>query len=55
MLLSAGADPNLIVESDEGPPLRPVLAEYIAANESLCPTIVQLLLKFGARVSIIQY
>lgn len=50
MLLLAGADPNLIVESDEGPPLRPVLAEYIAANESPCPAVVQLLLRFGARV-----
>lgn len=50
MLLSSGADPNLVIESDEGPPLRPVLAEYIASNEELCPAVVHLLLRWGARV-----
>uniref|UniRef100_A0A1B6E7D8 SOCS box domain-containing protein n=1 Tax=Clastoptera arizonana TaxID=38151 RepID=A0A1B6E7D8_9HEMI len=50
LLLSSGADPNLIVESDEGPPLRPILPEYISANENPSPAIVKLLLGFGARV-----
>lgn len=50
MLLLAGADPNLVIDSDEGPPLRPVLAEYIASNERPCPAVVCLLLRFGARV-----
>ncbi|XP_075219041.1 ankyrin repeat and SOCS box protein 16-like [Lycorma delicatula] len=50
MLLTAGADPNLVIDSDEGPPLRPVLAEYIASSENPCPAIVHLLLRFGARV-----
>lgn len=51
LLLCAGADPNMVIESDEGPPLRPVLAEYIASNEEPCPAIVHLLLRFGAKVS----
>jgi ankyrin repeat protein len=50
LLLCAGADPNMVIESDEGPPLRPVLAEYIASNEEPCPAIVHLLLRFGAKV-----
>ena len=51
LLLVAGADPNMVIESDEGPPLRPVLAEYIASNEEPCPSIVHLLLRFGAKVT----
>lgn len=51
LLLCAGADPNMVIESDEGTPLRPVLAEYIASNEEPCPAIVHLLLRFGAKVS----
>lgn len=51
MLLNAGADPNLIVDSHDGPPLRPVLPEYISTNESPQPSIVKLLLRHGARVS----
>jgi hypothetical protein len=51
LLLCAGADPNMVIESDEGPPLRPVLAEYIASNEDPRPDIVHLLLRFGAKVS----
>jgi hypothetical protein len=43
----------MVIESDEGPPLRPVLAEYIASNEEPCPAIVHLLLRFGAKVSCI--
>ncbi|XP_052123283.1 ankyrin-2-like [Frankliniella occidentalis] len=50
-LLEAGADPNVLVESDEGPPLRPVLAEYLASNEAQpCPVVVSMLLRYGAKV-----
>lgn len=51
LLLTAGADPNLVIDSDEGPPLRPVLAEYIASIEQPSPVVVKLLLRFGAKVS----
>lgn len=50
LLLTSGADPNLIVDSDDGPPLRPVLPEYLAANEKPCPNIIKMLLKYGAKV-----
>lgn len=50
LLLEAGADPNLVVESDEGPPLRPVLAEYLANNEKPSHRIVSLLIRHGAKV-----
>lgn len=50
MLLVAGADPNLVIDSDEGPPLRPVLSEYMASNEKPCPHVVSLLLRYGAKV-----
>lgn len=50
-VLQAGADPNVLVESDEGPPLRPVLAEYLASNEAQpCAVVVGLLLRYGAKV-----
>lgn len=54
LLLSAGANPNLVIESDEGPPLRPVLAEYIASNDQPSPVVVKLLLRFGAKVILSQ-
>lgn len=50
LLLSAGANPNLVIDSDEGPPLRPVLAEYVGSNDQPSPLIVKLLLRFGAKV-----
>ncbi|XP_073989183.1 ankyrin repeat and SOCS box protein 16-like [Rhodnius prolixus] len=50
MLLSAGADPNMIVDSDDGPPLRPVLPEYVAGNEEPCIQVVKLLMQFGAKI-----
>lgn len=50
ILLSRGADPNLVIES-EGTTLRPVLAEYLASNVQLSPQVIHMLLKFGARVS----
>lgn len=49
ILLSRGADPNQVIESD-GTTLRPVLAEYIASNVQLSPQVVHMLLKFGAKV-----
>lgn len=52
MLLEQGADPNLVIRSDDGPALRPVLAEYVASNENPSVDVVALLLKYGARVVI---
>ncbi|XP_034934097.1 ankyrin repeat and SOCS box protein 13-like isoform X2 [Chelonus insularis] len=52
MLLERGADPNLVIKSDEGLSLRPVLAEYVASNENPSVEVVALLLKYGARVVI---
>ena len=52
MLLERGADPNLVIRSDEGPALRPVLAEYVASNANPSVEVVSLLLKYGARVVI---
>ncbi|KAI4500791.1 hypothetical protein M0802_004002 [Mischocyttarus mexicanus] len=52
MLLERGADPNLVIRSDEGFSLRPVLAEYVASNENPSVEVVALLLKYGARVVI---
>lgn len=54
MLLKAGADPNLKVYNDEfdrNSQLRPVLVEYLASNEHPSLSVVQLLLRHGARVS----
>lgn len=56
LLLDTGADPNLKVYADDeegdgnGGQLRPVLAEYLASNEKPTAAIVQLLLRYGARV-----
>ncbi|XP_057341944.1 ankyrin repeat domain-containing protein 65-like isoform X4 [Microplitis mediator] len=52
MLLERGADPNLVIRSDEGLSLRPVLAEYVASNANPSVEVVALLLKYGARVVI---
>ncbi|XP_011499217.1 PREDICTED: ankyrin-3-like isoform X2 [Ceratosolen solmsi marchali] len=52
MLLERGADPNLVIRSEEGLSLRPVLAEYVASNENPSVEVVSLLLKYGARVVI---
>lgn len=54
MLLQAGADPNLKVYNDEfdrNSQLRPVLVEYLASNEHPSLSVVQLLIRYGARVS----
>lgn len=52
MLLERGADPNLVIQSEVGLTLRPVLAEYVASNENPAVEVVSLLLKYGARVVI---
>lgn len=53
MLLERGADPNLKVyndENDRSSQLRPVLVEYVASNERPSLAVVNLLLRYGARV-----
>ncbi|CAH0549492.1 unnamed protein product [Brassicogethes aeneus] len=53
MLLTAGADPNLKVFNDvmdRNSQLRPVLVEYLASNEQPSLAVVNLLIKYGARV-----
>jgi len=52
MLLAAGADPNLVVKSEEGGFfLRPVLGEYLSSNQQqLSLEVIQLLLQYGIRV-----
>lgn len=55
MLLKEGADPNLKVYNDSferNSQLRPVLVEYLASNENPNLTVVNLLLRYGARVRI---
>ncbi|XP_058792565.1 ankyrin-3-like isoform X2 [Phymastichus coffea] len=52
MLLERGADPNLVIPSEVGLTLRPVLAEYVASNQNPSVEVVALLLKYGARVVI---
>lgn len=54
MLLEAGADPNIRVYNDVGnrnSQLRSVLAEYLASNENPSLAVVNLLLRYGAKVS----
>ena len=54
MLLDGGAEPNLKVYSDgfdRNSQLRPVLVEYLASNENLDVSVVNLLLRYGAKVS----
>lgn len=54
MLLASGADPNLkVLNEEDGAQLRPALAEYLASNVEPSAAIVSLLLRYGARVSII--
>ena len=51
ILLSNGADPNLLVHADEVLTLRPPIAEYVASSEVPNAKIVAMLLRYGARVS----
>lgn len=53
MLLKAGADPNLKVFNDvmdRNSQLRPVLVEYLASNTNPSYAVVNLLVKYGAKV-----
>ncbi|XP_044739520.1 putative ankyrin repeat protein RF_0381 isoform X1 [Chrysoperla carnea] len=53
LLLKSGADPNLKVYNDiydHNTQLRPVLVEYLASNETPLFSVVNLLLRYGARV-----
>ena len=52
LLLAAGADPNVVVKSEDGYFLRPVLGEYLQSNQQqLSMDVIQLLLQHGTRVS----
>lgn len=51
LLLENGADPNIIVKSEEGLLLQSVIAEYITSNvNNLSPGIIKLLLRHGAKI-----
>ena len=51
LLLAAGADPNVVVKSEDGYFLRPVLGEYLQSNQQqLSMEVIQLLLQHGTRV-----
>ncbi|KYB26881.1 Ankyrin repeat and KH domain-containing protein mask-like Protein [Tribolium castaneum] len=53
MLLKAGADPNLKVYNDlydHNSQLRPVLVEYVASNTNPSLAVVNLLIRYGAKV-----
>ncbi|CAH1381694.1 unnamed protein product [Tenebrio molitor] len=53
MLLKAGADPNLKVYNDicdRNSQLRPVLVEYVASNTNPSLAVVNLLIRYGAKV-----
>lgn len=53
MLLTNGADPNLKVYNeinDRNSQLRPVLVEYLASNERPSLAVVNLLIRYGAKV-----
>jgi len=50
ILLESGADPNLVVISDDGMPLKAVLGEYLSSNVHPEASIAKLLMKYGAKV-----
>lgn len=50
ILLEHGADPNVITMSDNGPLLKPPLGEYFNSVEIPDLEVVQLLLRYGAKV-----
>lgn len=57
MLLTNGADPNLKVYNDfndRNSQLRPVLVEYLASNAHPNLAVVNLLIRYGARVSFVK-
>ena len=50
LLLEKGADPNIVVRSESGRPLRPPLGEYLVNAVDHDVEVIKLLLKFGAQV-----
>ena len=50
LLLEHGSDPNIVVRSEEGLLLQPVLSEYITSNEKPEQNIVDLLLRNSTKV-----
>lgn len=50
LLLENGANPNSVSVFNEGPLLRPPLAEYFNASEQPSIELVRMLLRYGARV-----
>lgn len=50
LLLDHGADPNKVVISDDGMPLKSVLGEYLSSNMDLDQTMIKTLMRYGAKV-----
>ncbi|XP_076065022.1 uncharacterized protein LOC143039048 isoform X2 [Oratosquilla oratoria] len=50
LLLEKGANPNHVVTGEDGSPLRPALGEYLTSNDSPDVQVVNILLKYGAKV-----
>lgn len=50
LLLEHGADPNKVVISDDGMPLKSVLGEYLSSNPELDQRVIKTLLRYGAKV-----
>ncbi|KAF2368956.1 Ankyrin repeat-containing domain [Trinorchestia longiramus] len=52
LLLSRGADPNIVVPGLDGSPILPPLGDYLAATDEHDINVINLLLKYGAEVII---
>ncbi|XP_018020475.1 ankyrin-3 isoform X2 [Hyalella azteca] len=50
LLLSRGADPNIVVRNESGRPLKPPLGEYLANSTEHDVQVIKLLLRYGAQV-----
>ncbi|KAA0194229.1 Ankyrin repeat domain-containing protein [Hyalella azteca] len=50
LLLDRGADPNIVVPGLDGSPILPPLGDYLAASDEHDPSVINLLLKYGAEV-----
>ncbi|CAL8079096.1 unnamed protein product [Orchesella dallaii] len=50
LLLDHGADPNKVVISDDGMPLKSVLGEYLSSNTELENEVIKTLMRYGAKV-----
>ena len=51
LLLSRGADPNIIVAGLDGSPMLPPLGDYLASCDEHDQSVINLLLRYGAEVS----